>query len=251
MANKFKMVLSELCRIPRALFEIDKTRRMVSGIYYGQLFNSTIRGCEWLDGVAFSPGRWAVDYQFLYVLYRSLVALRPNSVMEFGLGQTTIMLNCYAMSHPEASIVTVEHNSEWRDFFISSTPLASNLQIKLSELTKVSFRGHTTLRYVDNAATLVPSSSASAGLQMILLDGPFGSPRYSRSQILDLLPASLDRDRFCIIIDDISRRAEQDTARLVLDTLSSHSIKHVSYRYRGECDFMVICSPNLSFLLSL
>jgi hypothetical protein len=39
-------------------------------ILKSQIFNNTITDSEWLKYKSFSPGGWAVDYGFLYTLYR-------------------------------------------------------------------------------------------------------------------------------------------------------------------------------------
>ena len=56
------------------------------------------------------------------------------------------------------------------------------------------------------------SEIVGENIDLIILDGPFGSQRYSRIQILDLIPLSINKENFCILIDDFQRIGEKDTA---------------------------------------
>lgn len=44
--------------------------RNASEAVWAEIFNNAITGSEWLTDTAFSPGRWAVGYPYLYVMYR-------------------------------------------------------------------------------------------------------------------------------------------------------------------------------------
>ena len=45
---------------------------MQNELYWAQIYNSTTQNSAWLTENNFSPGRWAVGYNFLYVMYRIL-----------------------------------------------------------------------------------------------------------------------------------------------------------------------------------
>ena len=78
---------------------------------YAQCFNNSIQDSEWLKYRSFSPGGWAVDYGFLYVLYKILNYMRPSNVIEFGLGQSSKMIHQYA-SYYQKDAVTIEHDKD-------------------------------------------------------------------------------------------------------------------------------------------
>lgn len=65
-------------------------------IRWGQIYNSTIAGSEWLKDQSVSPGRWAVGYNYLYILYRILNDVKPTNILELGLGQSTKLMAQYA-----------------------------------------------------------------------------------------------------------------------------------------------------------
>ena len=59
--------------------------------------------------------------------------------------------------------------------------------------------------------------------ELILVDGPFGSDHFSRSQIIDLAKKNL-APHFCIIIDDYERPGEQETMNEVQNVLKEDNI---------------------------
>ena len=75
---------------------ISREDRLQKEIYYSVLFNQVTQNSPWLNDKSFAPGRWAVDYCFLYTMYRALEVVRPKSILDIGLGQTTKMLSQYA-----------------------------------------------------------------------------------------------------------------------------------------------------------
>ncbi len=44
--------------------------KVSSKTMWAEIYNDTTEGSDWLTDTSFSPGRWAVGYQYLYVLYR-------------------------------------------------------------------------------------------------------------------------------------------------------------------------------------
>ena len=76
-----------------------------------------MRNLQYLPCGMLSAGRWAVGYQYLYVMYRVLNEIHPRRILELGLGQSTRMLGQYAAAHENVSHFVVEHDPEWIDFF--------------------------------------------------------------------------------------------------------------------------------------
>ena len=100
------------------MFGIDLT--LLDELYWAQIYNSTIQNSNWLEDKSVSPGRWAVGYNYLYVLYRILDDIRPSHILELGLGQSTKIIGQYAAfcGLPEQiEHVVVEHDDEWKQFF--------------------------------------------------------------------------------------------------------------------------------------
>ena len=79
------------------LLALKKQEGIQNELLKAEVFNSTIADSEWLRYKSFSPGRWAVDYALLYTLYRTLTAMKPTKIIEFGLGQSSKMIHQYAI----------------------------------------------------------------------------------------------------------------------------------------------------------
>src|SRR5690554_7298280 len=76
-------------RIPQILEGLDKNNKILQELNWSNVFNNTISDSEWFKNKSISPGRSAVGYPLLYVLYRILNDVKPLNILEFGLGQST------------------------------------------------------------------------------------------------------------------------------------------------------------------
>ncbi len=224
---------------------LEGQNRLIQEIYNANVFNSSIEGSSWLKDKSFSPGRWAVDYSCLYILYRILNDMKPNSIIEFGLGQSTKILYQYAQAY-NAELVTFEHDKNWIDFFSNSITNYDESFISLVETETVTYKGKNSLRFQKEYL-----DSVNEGIELVFLDAPFGSKRYSRIQILDMLPEKLNKNNFCILMDDSQREGEKDTIKEVLTLLENSNIPCKTNEFKGETNQFLICSPNNSFLLSI
>ncbi|MDR0798679.1 MAG: hypothetical protein LBN18_02830 [Dysgonamonadaceae bacterium] len=207
-------------------------------------FNSTIADCEWLKYRNFSPGRHAVDYAFLYTLFRVLEGMKPKSVIEFGLGESSKLIQQYAYFH-HVEAVTVEHDPDWIRFFSNNTAGKYPVEIKLMELAKIKYKNKETLSYKN-----IEEELKGKQYDLIVIDGPFGSKRYSRPQILFMAKNNLQKE-FCILVDDYVRKGERETVKELLHILNQEGIKYVTKAYAGSKQHFLICSENLKFLTTL
>jgi hypothetical protein len=209
------------------------------------IFNNTIADSIWLKHKSFSPGGWAVDYSFLYTLYRVLNDVSPKSILEFGLGQSSKLIHQYAHFYDDVNALTCEHDPEWISFFKNSINEDYDFVIWNVELEEILYKGEKTLTYKG-----LNSIFNGKKYDLIVVDAPFGSPRYSRSQILYLAKNNLS-DSFCIIIDDFERVGEQETAKELTCILDEKNIRYSSALYRGSKQHFLICSETLKFLTSM
>lgn len=106
----------------------------VQEIYWSQIYHDTICESEWLHDKSILPGRAAVGYNFLYVLYRVLNAMHPESILELGLGQSTKLIGQYAQAF-KAKHIVIDHNKKWVDFFRADNKnLLENTDIRIFPL---------------------------------------------------------------------------------------------------------------------
>ncbi|HWC54790.1 MAG TPA: hypothetical protein VG676_14480 [Chitinophagaceae bacterium] len=214
-------------------------------ILYAEIFNSTITNSKWLKNKSFSPGRWAIDYAFLYTLYKVLNDVKPSGILEYGLGQSSKMIYQYVAYYTDAFALTIEHDEQWEKYFKNTIESEYEINVKLAELETIQYKGYDTLSY-KKINDIIPEKK----FDLILLDAPFGSPHYSRSQILDLIPYYLSNS-FCIILDDYDRPGERETFVELCDLLKKNKIDFTSRIYSGNKDHVLLCSSDWRFLTSL
>lgn len=223
---------------------LDYQNRIAMESLAAVTFSNAIQNADWLKHKCFYPGRWAVEYTFLLTLFRIFEHHRFSNLLEFGLGQTSRMVHQYA-NYYKVSAVTVEHDVDWVDFTRKDIHNAYPINIKMLSLEIINYNGFSTRTYQG-----IKTTFESQLFDFILVDGPFGSEHFSRSQIIHLAENNLAKT-FCIIIDDCNRIGEQETVAEVETILKKRGVKYAINKYPGLSDFVVICSDDLKFLTSL
>jgi hypothetical protein len=211
-----------------------------------QLFRGAIENCEWLRDKSFAPGGWAMDNAALYTLFCILNHVKPKNILEFGLGQSSKMVHQYAAFFENVKALTVEHNPNWISSFYNGILEDIKANIKQLDMEKVQFNGFKTLTYKN-----INEIMRGDGYDLIIVDGPFGSKHYSRSQIIDFVKNGMP-EQFRIFIDDTERKGEKDTVKIICETLGDKGVKYFKKEYIGEeKDHTIIFSDDLKFLASL
>ncbi|MDN4480427.1 class I SAM-dependent methyltransferase [Demequina muriae] len=222
-------------------------RRAAREAVWSAIYHDTIAESEWFTEKAVSPGRWAVGYPFLYVLYRVLDEMRPTTILELGLGQSTKVAAQYSQGTDGIAHTVVEHDPEWITSFAANFALPSTTRVRRLDLTTVEQdEGEPVLRY-DGFADAV----SDARYDLIVVDGPFGGgAERARIDVLDLIPHSL-AERFVVMLDDYNRPGERRTAESILEALDAAGIAYETTTYEGEKSLWVVTSPDLKFFTSL
>lgn len=225
-----------------------ETECKLSSIYWGQIYNSTIEDSKWLSNRSVSPGRWAVGYEYLYVLYRTLNEVKPRSVLELGLGVSTRIISQYA-KYAKADHVVVEHDPLWANFFRNGwEELSEYTNICVLPLKEFGSGNNKYFGYQDFDKCVQEKS-----FDVISVDGPFGGEGvFSRRDILPLLPKILNKD-FIIMFDDCGRIGEQKTVKDVEAILNENGILYKKGIYNGGGTKIttVLASESWKFLCSL
>ena len=219
-------------------------KKKTDEILWAQIFTSTIVDSTWLKNKSFSPGRWAVGYPVLYLLYRIYNDIKPRHILEFGLGESTKMLYQYGLSH-QCDYTVFEHDQQWIDFFCQNNPIPSTHIFKTTLSMEV--YKHAETRIYENMEQCIKGKK----YDFINIDGPFGSPIYSRKQILNIVKKDHLKEDFIILMDDYDRLGEKNTIDDLREILNAKNIEFSEAIYSGEKDFIIICSPNYKFLCSL
>ena len=93
------------------------TQRKLEELTWARIFDFAIRDSEWFRRQSLNPGRWAIGFPGLYILFRTLSEMKPQSILEFGLGESSKLTFQYASHYPGTQLTIVEHDPEWRDVF--------------------------------------------------------------------------------------------------------------------------------------
>jgi len=223
-------------------------------ILWSNTFRDTIVGSKWLKDQSFSPGRAAIGYPTLYALYRILDEYQPKNILEIGLGQSTKMIGAYIKSKVEAGELckhyVVEHDFSWINFFKNMHQLSSGTEIVQLDLLKAPINEEGIEPTYVNLYKGFKEKFANEKFDLIFIDGPFGSPLYSRMDIVDLLPDCLT-DSFVLMLDDAERTGEQNTLKIFKNILNEAQIKYSMNYYSGLKATAIITSEDLHFLCTM
>lgn len=215
---------------------------------WSAVFHDAIMGSKWLEKQDFCPGRWAIGYQALYVLYRVLNEVRPKAILELGLGQSTKLITQYAAANSEVYHVVVEHDESWIDLFKTTTQIAINTRILRKNLTIERWNGVDGIRvYEEFSKDIIPGK-----YNLIVIDAPWGGDmkEYARVGVARVLDQCLD-DSFVILMDDYNRSGEQATVEYMKKVLEKKEIKFSFAKYEGAKDVAVIVSEDLKYICTL
>ncbi len=228
--------------------KVEHASRLSSEAVWANIFNNTICSSTWLKDKTFYPGRWAVGYPFLYAMYRILNEIKPQSILELGLGQTSRMIGQYAASQANAKHYVVEGDKSWAEFFAKDFTLSAQSEIVVLDYEFIKYKEADKVRvYKDFAKTFEGKK-----FDFITIDAPFAGDmeHYSRIDVLSILPDGLS-DTFVIMVDDILRKTEAKMFVELENKLKENNIDYVKGRYAGLKDFYLVTSPNLSFLTTM
>lgn len=230
------------------LFKI--TKKQQSELLWSQVWHDTINGIDWLKELpSLSPGRYAVGYNYLYVLTRILNDGMPKKILDLGLGISSTLIAKYASSSSAENVehVIIEHDKTWADFYQAKHKLTAHSRICFTDLTTKKYQGIDYCAYTD-----ISDFVNGKKFDVISIDAPFGNkgPKYARRDILKFLPDILEDD-FCIILDDAERNGEKKTISQIEEILKKANIKYHKNIYTGLKDCCVIASASREFFCSL
>ncbi|MCL2128783.1 MAG: hypothetical protein FWH35_00320 [Treponema sp.] len=218
----------------------DGLNRKIQTVLNTQLFRDVIENCEWVKDKTFAPGGWDMDNAALYTLFHILNSAKPKNILEFGLGQSSKLLYQYTIFSENAKALTVEHDNNWIDSFFNGLP--ENIKPNVKQLDKeiIIYNSIETLSY-KNINKIIGEEK----YDLIIIDGPFGSAHYSRSQIIAIVKNNLC-SHFCIFMDDSERIGEKETIDEICKVLEEKKIEYLINNYIGDTiekkHHTIICS---------
>lgn len=230
-------------KVMNQLFFIEQNQRE---LLKANMFHDVISESEWLKYKNFLVGGAAIDYACSYTLFRVLNQMKPQHILEFGLGQSSKLIHQFA-SFYGIPAVTFEHSEEWISFFKNDVGNKYEIRIEIAELEDIVYNGEATLSYRG-----IKEKLKGEKFDLVFVDGPYGflHDHFSRPQIIDVVKNNL-KDRFCVIMDDYNRSGEKETVAEVLKVLDEKGIPYEQMVYSGQKEHVLICSKDLYLLTTL
>ena len=217
-------------------------------IVWARVWDDTKKGIEWMDNLpSISPGRWAVGYNYIYVITRILNEMHPQTILDLGLGISSTIIShyCDSVNGKNTWHDIVEQDKEWVSFYTSNNKLSERSRIHLLECSEKEYKGFS-INYYKKFDEAVRNKKYN----LISIDGPKGSKRFSRRDIVDYLSDVL-AESFVILIDDSNRIGEKDTIGEIKKNLEQQGIDYYVGTYESTSDCCVIASANNKFFCSL
>jgi 16S rRNA G966 N2-methylase RsmD len=184
-----------------------------SELLYLQLFDKAVERARLKLPPLFPVGS-AANAGLLYALFRLAWDFPDRQWLELGAGQSTLLLDALAKGGRIAEALTLEHDAEWAD----------RLRAQVTHTVQ-----HAPLRQASVAGVTVPSYTVTLDqrFDIVVVDGPIGTPRQSRWGALELLREHL-ADDFVVVFDDAERPGERDTIAKFLELYpaTSHVFIH-------------------------
>lgn len=213
---------------------------------WAHIYHDTIRGKAWLKDIPISPGRWAVNYSFLYILVRILSDWKPNKIIEFGLGESSKIISTFLTNVLiDSTHKIIEQDLEWIKVFEAKFNLGERSEIIHLPVTKKEVKG-----FISNSYNNI-ENKIKESFDLYIVDGPFGAERFSRYDICVLAERLDPTSEFIIIFDDYERQGEKDT---VYDLISYFHSKHIHIYtgiYTGKKTQIIITTAKYRFITSM
>lgn len=238
--KKIKRLLNEF----RIRDENLKTQN--AELEWAHIYHDTIKDKAWLKNLAVSPGRWAANYSFFYILVRILSDYKPKRIIEFGLGESSKIVSSFLNNELiDSTHLIIEQDEVWIDAFQSRFKLSSKSEMLHLPLEVKTVKEYPVRSY-DNIQNIVKET-----FDLYIVDGPNGSPNFSRYDICLVAETLTLNDEFIIIIDDYDRQGEVETVSDLLSQLTSKGIKTHTAVYTGNKSQMIIVTDKYRFATSI
>lgn len=176
----------------------------------------------------FYPVGAAASYSLMYLLTRIMKELPIQNVIEFGSGQSTVLID--RIKEPCCSHTAYEQNTVW----------ANILRVRLSDCD---YRERDLMPMKHNGVSYPGYQDLEIQpFDLLLVDGPNGTDEFSRFTCIPLIEANVSSE-FIIIIDDASRPGEQDTIRHLTAYLSKKKVDFKLNYLSGRTTQALITTP--------
>ncbi|NEW78272.1 MAG: hypothetical protein GZ086_02365 [Gelidibacter sp.] len=239
----FKKILKNIIEENKKLHRL--TYEQLKELEWAHIYHDSIRGKQWLQELPLNIGRWAGNYTFFYVLNRILTEYKPRLIIEFGLGESSKFISSFLDNYLDQSKhLVIEQSQEWKDYFDKSFKLSANSEVRIHDMISKQVKGNETKGY--HGIEKIHNKK----FDLYIVDGPFGSDKYSRYDIVELAQTLNPSDDFIIIMDDYQREGEKQTVNDLEKLFEKRKITIYSYVYSGNKSFMVLATIKYKYTTS-
>jgi hypothetical protein len=212
---------------------------------WAEVYHDSIRGKKALENLSLNVGRWAGNYSFFYVLNRILSDFKPKAILELGLGESTKLISTYLDNYLiDTKHVVIEQDENWKNIFNENFTISKRTEIVVCPLEKVTIKGFEANAYHNF------SEAVDRNFDLYLIDGPFGSPHYSRYDLMNIAQSFEPDDQFIIVMDDYNRIGEKETIADLLALFKNKDVKVFHNSYTGNKSVMVIATEKYKYATS-
>lgn len=244
MLKKIKQLFYINGKVDEIAHQISQIESKINENIRANIFHDSIRGYSELEKLPLNIGRWAGNYSFFYTLHRVLTDFKPKNILELGLGESSKFISKYIEFYlPETKHLITEHDEVWIEILTRKFSFSNRTQIKKMDLGNKIIESEQVICYEGFEHVF------NEFYDLIVIDAPFGSERYSRYDIIPYIEKhNFDCD-FVIILDDTNRIGEQDTLAVILKLLSIKRNDIYYQTFSGNKSSTII--TNKKFLTSL
>ena len=182
----------------------------------------------------FYPVGGAASYSLMYLLFRLLTENKIDSIVEFGSGQSTVLID--RLRSDAARHVCYEDDPAWH---AAVSKKVSRCDYRLCPLEQ---------RVIDGVTCRAYSGVTPIEFDLALVDGPRGVDQYSRFGCIDMIRSN-PREDFVIVFDDCNRPGEVQTIQVVEKALASKGIGFEKRELGGRTHQAVFAAGNFRNVL--
>jgi hypothetical protein len=241
-----KLMLSKVKKIIRENRKNqDMQLSLLKELEWAHIYHDSIRGKTWLEELPLNIGRWAGSYSFFYVLNRVLSDYKPKSILDLGLGESSKFISSYLENDLiDSRHIIAEQSKEWIEEFKVRFALTNRSTVVFCPLAESVVKGHKINSYGNF------NERIKGKFDLYIIDGPFGSPRYSRYDIISKIEEFDINDEFIILFDDTDRVGERDTFYDAVRILKDKKIEIFTSDYVGNKTVTVLATKKYRFAIS-
>jgi len=203
-------------------------------VVYRSLFLRNLENLAVQD--EFFPVKGAANHSLLYLISRCLIEFPISKVLEFGAGQTSVLLDRVSARFPDRQweITTVEQDPFW----VGRIGQAVHHRVIHAPLTEKNVAGRK-IRFYD-----FDQAKSQTGIELAIVDGPTADShanQWNRTGAAGYLKDWLAGD-FIVIFDDAERVGERAGADMLAESLEAKKIRFFASTTRAEKQQRLLCS---------